>query len=208
MKEKAVICDIDGVILDSSQVFKEIEEQGLTGDAKWEYFDRHANGLHVYPEKRMIEIIHNFYEQGYRIVFSTARSIRIAKETVERIGEEFIRYNLDVDCFDVAMRPEDDYSPSAEVKEKHLKELKEKYNILCAFDDDDSNCAMFERNNILTFKVVNKENKGDLQLKEELKALKHTNKACEEEYKRLVNQYNAVVGQNRQLQAGLNIEKN
>lgn len=203
MREKAVICDIDGVILDSSQVFKEIEEQGLTGDAKWEYFDRHANGLHVYPEKRMIEIIHNFYEKGYKIIFLTARSARIRGKTTSRLFVEFDFFDCPLEEFDMYMRPEGDYSPSAEVKEKYLKLIKEKYDILCAFDDDDSNCAMFERNNILTFKVVNKENKGDLQLKEELKTLKDTNKACEEEYKRLVGQYNALLEQNTALQSAL-----
>lgn len=206
MKEKAIICDIDGVILDSSQVFKEIDEQGLTGDAKWEYFDRHANGPHVYPEKRMIEIIHNFYEKGYKIIFLSARSERIEKETAQRLIQEFLYYQestFKIFDFELLMRPEGDYSPSAEIKEKHLKDIKEKYGIICAFDDDDSNCAMFERNNILTFKVVNKENKADFQLKEDYIALLQTNKACEEEYKRLVGQYNALLKQNEELQNAL-----
>ena len=62
---------------------------------------------------------------------------------------------------------------------------------------------MFERNNILTFKVVNNENKGDLQLKEELKALNHTHKACADEYMRLAGQYNKLVVQNEELQSAL-----
>lgn len=153
MREKAIICDIDGVILDSSQVFKEIDEQGLTGDAKWEYFDRHANGLHVYPEKRMLEIIYDLYQFGLRIIFLTARSVRIEEETVLRILKDFRLFGMPIRNFRMRMRPEGDYSPSADVKEKHLIELKKKYDILCAFDDDDSNCEMFRRNNILTFKV-------------------------------------------------------
>lgn len=156
MKQDAVICDIDGVILDVSQVFKEIEEKGLTGDAKWDYFNRHANGLHVYPEKRMIEIIHSFYKKGYKIIFLSARSEEIEKETAHRLMQEFLYYiesKLSIFDFELLMRSEGDFSPSAEVKEKHLLELKNKYNILCAFDDDESNCEMFRKNNILTFKV-------------------------------------------------------
>lgn len=221
MKQKAVICDIDGVILDSSQVFKEIEEQGLTGDAKWEYFDRHANGLHVYPEKRMIEVIHNFLNQGYRIIFLSARSERIIQETIKRVFNEFYNYGCILNSYLFILRPIGDYSPSAEVKEKHLKELKENYNILCAFDDDDSNCAMFERNGILTFKVLGGKPAPVIKNKVwcdgldcatcavadcpilELNALKHTHKACEQEYMRLAGQYNKLLKQNEELQSAL-----
>lgn len=224
MLEKAIICDIDGVILDVSQVFKEIEEQSLTGDAKWEYFDRHANGLHVYPEKRMIEIIHNFYNQGYKIIFLSARRERTEVETAKRLLQEFFYYiesKFKIFDFEILMRPEGVKSPSAEVKEKHLIELKKKYDILCAFDDDDSNCAMFEKNNILTFKVlggkptaINKNTKwcdgldcalcpvADCPILE-LNALKHTYKACEEEYRLLTGQYNKLLKQNEELQSAL-----
>ena len=201
MKEKAIICDIDGVILDSSQVFKEIEEQGLTGDAKWEYFDRHANGLHVYPEKRMIKIIHSFYQQGYKIIFSTARSERIKMETSCRLVSDF-QYYEPKGAFEakLLMRPIGDYSPSAEIKEKHLEDIKKEYDIVCSFDDDDSNCAMFERNKILTFKVVNE---SHINLLEEYNTLKRDNKDCEREYKRMAQQYKAVVKQNDELQSAL-----
>lgn len=200
MREKAIICDIDGVILDSSQVFKEIEEQGFTGDAKWEYFDWHANGFHVYPEKRMIEIIYNFYKQGYKIIFLTARSESIKVETRYRILAEFVIYQENKFDFELLMRPIGDYSPSAEVKEKHLEDIKKEYDIICAFDDDDSNCAMFERNKILTFKVVNE---SHINLLEEYNTLKRDNKDCEREYNRMAQQYKAVVKQNDELQSAL-----
>lgn len=224
MKEKAIICDIDGVILDSSQVFKEIEEQGLTGDAKWEYFDRNANGPCVFSNKRMIEIIHNFYEKGYKIIFLSARSERIEKETAHRLMQEFLHYMknvVNIFDFELLMRPEGDYSPSAEIKEKHLKDIKEKYDIICAFDDDDSNCEMFERNNILSFKVLGGKpapiNKNKIWCDAidcatcavadcpilELAALKRDYADCEREYNRMVQQYNAVIKQNEELQSAL-----
>ena len=153
MKEKAIICDIDGVILDSSQVFKEIEELGLKGDAKWDYFDWHANGLRVFTNKEMVELIYTYYCVGITIVFLTARSERIKNLTAFRLYQDFKLYDCELENFDLLMRSEGDYSPSAEVKEKHLMELKKKYEILCAFDDDESNCEMFRKNNILTFKV-------------------------------------------------------
>ena len=151
-KQDAVICDIDGVILDSSQVFKEIEELGLTGDAKWEYFNRHANnGANVYWD--MVDVIKPFIEMGYKIIFLTARCETIKEETTETVIGAFRGAFFYSHEYEFVMRPKGVKLPSAEVKEKHLLELKKKYDILCAFDDDESNCEMFRKHNILTFKV-------------------------------------------------------
>ena len=47
MKEKAIVLDVDGVILDSSKVFEELFKRKLKGDEKWEYFRENCNGSDV-----------------------------------------------------------------------------------------------------------------------------------------------------------------
>ena len=55
MKKKAVICDIDGVLLDSEHIFDKINELGLSGNDKWEYFNRHAKDVDVIANKNGID---------------------------------------------------------------------------------------------------------------------------------------------------------
>lgn len=151
---KAVICDIDGVLIDTSLILKHIEDNKLTGDEKWEYFDNNANGLKAYPNRKMLEIIKLFWLKNFKIILLTGRSEKIKEETIKTLNNDFY---LLTDCkpeFEIYMRKEDDYHLEPfEVKQRYLTELKKKYDIYCAFDDDEKNCKMFKENGILTFEV-------------------------------------------------------
>jgi len=153
MKQKAIICDIDGVLLDTSKVFKQIEDFYLTGNIKWKYFNRHANDNDVPCDIRIMRILEWFVDNGYKIIFLTARSEEIYRQTRAKIQYEQALYANKPFDFLLIMRPSDVLAPSDEVKYNALLEIEKKYNIFCAIDDDADNCDMFASKGILTLQV-------------------------------------------------------
>lgn len=150
---KAIICDIDGVLLDTEHIFKKIEELGLTGSSKWEYFNRHANDYDVKIDSRVIEILETFAQNGFRIIFLTARAQEIESHTKAKIDMAIGLYANRIFNYLLLMRPYANYESPENVKETWLNLLREKYEIYCALDDDASNCEMFAKNKILTMQV-------------------------------------------------------
>lgn len=155
-KRKAIICDIDGVLLHTEHIFKEIENLGLLGADIWEYFNRHANDWKVEADRRVVDVLSAFAQKGYRIIFVTARSDEIWTHTRAKIDLIIGQYSDFIFSYDLAMRDAKDYRSSAEVKQEILNDIKSGYAIICAIDDDCSNCEMFARNGILTLQVLKK----------------------------------------------------
>lgn len=153
MKHKAIICDIDGVLLDTEHIFDRITQTGLADDNAWEFFNRHANDHDVMADSRVIEILETFVLRGFKVIFMTARSSAIWKQTWAKIEMSIAQYAQFCFGFELAMRDESDKRPSDVVKEDLLKKAQEFNSVLFAIDDDPKNCEMFARNNILTLKV-------------------------------------------------------
>lgn len=153
MKRIAVICDIDGVLLDSEHIFDKIKELDLSGNDKWGYFNRHANDHDVIADKRVIDILETFAEQGYVIIFLTARSEEIYANTRAKLDLTIGQHGRRIFNYMLLMRPLKVKSESCAVKKMWLDTIREKYDILCAIDDDSSNCEMFKENNILSLQV-------------------------------------------------------
>ena len=154
MKQKAIICDIDGVLLDTDHIFERIEKAGLTGDAKWDFFNRHANDHDVEVDSRIVELLEAFANQGFRIIFLTARSIEIEKQTRAKIELAIARYSESIFDFLLIMRPARNVDSAEVMKESWLHLLREKYNVMFAIDDNDENCKMFAKNNVLVMKSL------------------------------------------------------
>lgn len=153
MLKKAIICDIDGVLLETKHIFEEIEKANLTGASKWDYFNRRANDHDVEVDTRVIEVLETFANQGYKILFVTARSAEIWKQTRAKIDMAIGQYAQNIFEYSLAMRGTDDFNASDCVKAELLQQIQEKYDVLFAIDDDKSNCDMFCKNNILTLQV-------------------------------------------------------
>ena len=64
MKRKAIICDIDGVLLQTDFILDEIHALGLKGDEKWEYFYENCNSDRVLRMKGAIELFRQFSNSG------------------------------------------------------------------------------------------------------------------------------------------------
>ena len=149
MKEKAVVLDIDGIILDSSFILKEIHEKGLKGEEKWEYYYSNCNSDRVYVFDSAWELLQTFYDAEMQVLLSTARNERNRDATNQKL---WFQHGI---CYDgLYMREEGDYRPSAEVKREHLQEIMKEYDIVMFVDDDLSNCEMAKEFGILSLRKV------------------------------------------------------
>ena len=146
-KRKAVVLDIDGVILKSSIIFKEIYDLQLRGDAVWDYFHEHCNS----PRVVVLENIKPFIQslgKDITVILSTARNEKCREATEKRLHEEGFHYEA------LYMRSRNDYRLSHEVKKDHLQEISKNYDIVAFVDDELLNCQMAEKEGILALRRV------------------------------------------------------
>ena len=146
---RAVVFDLDGVLLDTSFIFKELYELDLKGDAKWDYFHKRCNSDDV----KLIPGIRKFFTTIYNdpplaIIISTARNEKVRKDTLKKLFDNRIIFD------ELYMRKDGDYRPSAEVKKEHLQDIMKKYEVEAFIDDDIENCDMAKELGILTFRKV------------------------------------------------------
>ena len=154
MKTKAILCDVDGVLLDTSRIIKEIHERKLKGDDKWAFFHKYANHPdYAIKNEDMFNLINFFLENDFEVFLLTARQEKISRDTCMYLLLDDIslkpRNNLRI-----IMRPNDNKLLASEFKEIELKKLQKDYDIRLAVDDDLQNCKMFERNGILTLRAM------------------------------------------------------
>lgn len=161
--KQAIICDIDGCLIDSAWIWDEVERKELTGEAMWNFFDAHANSPLSKAHYPLIKILQQALSKENELIFLTARSEVIRGETRDRLAG--IIYNRD---FILLMRPLGNDDPSAVVKEVHLVELLKNYEINLAIDDEQANCDMFEKYGVPCVKWEIKRNQ---ELQDDTKAV-------------------------------------
>lgn len=149
-KTKAIICDIDGCILDSSAIYTEIYRLNLKGANKWLFFETYANDSeYVKFNKNLGEWLFNQTQKGIAIIFLTARSENIRYQTRLRLIEEF-KKGFD---FKLLMRAKDDTDPPHVCKEKHMRDILAAYDVILAIDDEQKNLDMFNKYGLLVKKA-------------------------------------------------------
>jgi len=151
-KIMCVICDIDNVYSDSREWIKYVpEEKDSKNREAWDaYNEKHYL---VKPNKRLIPKIVEC-SQYIPILFITSREDRndMRKKTIEEI-EKFSGNMIKIGPMHrLYMRPDSNYDPSADVKEKILVEevLNKNFQPIIALDDDESNINMYKKYNIDT----------------------------------------------------------
>ena len=134
MKSKAIICDIDGVVL-QCPYFVDIEEF-------------YKNIEICTPIEWCVDLINGLHEKGYTILFLTARDSKCRGIT---------KYQLE-QCFKfpihLYMRLNGDIRPDHVIKKEHMDILMMKYDICLALDDNVNNCNMFHSLGIPTVHVI------------------------------------------------------
>lgn len=139
MTEKAIVIDIDGVILDSSKVLKASDD--------WDYFDRNCNG----EEVELIGNIKPFLRalgKDIRIIISTARTEKIRPQTARKLWKYRVQFD------DMYMRGINDFRKDYEVKKDQIKAIMQKYDIVVFIDDKEENCNIAKEFGLLSLKVM------------------------------------------------------
>ena len=149
-KEKAIIFDCDGVLLDTEFIFREILELNLKGDARWNYFIDNCNSDKVKPITNSTKFFFRFIQAGFHIFISTARNEKCKEETLNKLWKEGFIIPED----NLYMRKDGDYRVSQEVKKDHLIEISKNYDIIAFIDDELANCEMAKDFGILALRKV------------------------------------------------------
>jgi phosphoglycolate phosphatase-like HAD superfamily hydrolase len=127
MKPKAVVWDLDGTLSDDRARAHYVEvEQGQKRD--WEsYFDAIEDDP---PIAASIELLHALRRSGTRIIYLTGRP-----EYTRLRTQRWLKAN-GLDEFDLLlMRPHGERRHAGQFKVEVIQELREKYEIVCAFED-------------------------------------------------------------------------
>lgn len=157
-KPNAVIFDLDGVLVDSSERFKRLNMEAYNNKNKKDFVKsvRHYNSDCVGDQ--VIETgfhLLNHYAEDHKVFFITARGSEGYAPTLNWLREHFPKYD---ECeAELIMHPEDTNHfkfttqfDHAEYKKNEAKKILEHYNVKVAVDDSDLNCRAYQSLNIPT----------------------------------------------------------
>lgn len=145
-KPKAIVLDIDGVILNSDFILQEIHELGLKGDEMWDYFYANCNSDRVQLMPNIKEFIRSFSD--VKLIISTARSERVRPQTARKLWKYRVQFD------DMYMRSINDFRKDYEVKKDQIKAIMQKYDIVAFIDDKEKNCDIAKEFGLLSLKVM------------------------------------------------------
>ncbi len=126
-RPRAAIWDLDGTLADDRARAHHVEvPRGRQRD--WaSYFDAIDQDA---PIAASMEILHALHAQGVRVVFLTGRPEYTRPKTERWLHEQGLTgYD------ELLMRPEDERRAAGEFKVDEIVKLREKYELLCAFED-------------------------------------------------------------------------
>jgi len=147
MKRKVIVCDIDGMVLNTQFILDEIHELGLKGEDEWEYFCKNCNSDRVQLMPRIKEYLSGLHSEVGRF-FMTARNEKCVEETAKKLESFKIRVDR------LYMRIQNDLRPACEIKREHLLQIMEEFDIIAFIDDNLQNCEMAKELGILALRRV------------------------------------------------------
>lgn len=125
MKKKAIICDLDGTL---------IQNPDWNGDYET-FYQNITKGFPV----EWCELLLNSLADKVKIIFLTARDDKCKSITEHQLNSWFdFSYIL-------LMRITGDTREDYIIKQEHLSSLMEEYDILFCIDDNPKNCEMFSQ---------------------------------------------------------------
>lgn len=154
MKEKAIVVDIDGVLLDVSLLYKEIENLGLEGQAEWNFFHENANNpKYAVKVDKFFNLVNMYAQAGYKIIVLTARRDLIGKSTLHYLLNGDVKLD---NLTEMVLRPANkEGTPSYLYKKEEIQKLHKRYNIELILDDEYANCAIFRQLGFTVLRVIN-----------------------------------------------------
>lgn len=162
-KKKAIIFDLDGCIVDSSQRFKRLDLDAFDKKDKKaaiksiaEYNKDCEGDLVIDKGVDLLYMLESNYRPN-RVFFVTARGSYGFDPTLNWLKEE----NIWDDNYELIMQPEDfdnwEFSTQAdhaEFKKKVAKEIMKDYDVVFAVDDSEDNCKAYASLGIPTIKFI------------------------------------------------------
>lgn len=153
--QSILIVDIDNCYTDSREWLKQaprITKENEKDKRKlWDEF--HALSYLAKPNKTVIDLVStlSFF---FPVFFLTSREDRgDNREVTKRQIAEFSDNRVLVEGRNkLLMRSDSDYRPNEEIKEEMIRTLIMDCKPILAIDDDESNCEMFKRHKIPTYK--------------------------------------------------------
>lgn len=155
MKEKAIVVDIDGVLLDVSLLYKQIENLGLEGQAKWNFFHENANNpKYAVKVDKFFNLVNMYVQAGYKIIVLTSRRDLIGKSTLHYLLNGDVKLD---NLTEMVLRPANkEGTPSYLYKKEEIQKLHKRYDIELILDDEYANCAIFRQLGFTVLRVIKK----------------------------------------------------
>uniref|UniRef100_A0A7C4H4Q3 HAD family hydrolase n=1 Tax=Ignisphaera aggregans TaxID=334771 RepID=A0A7C4H4Q3_9CREN len=150
-REKCIVFDIDGVLIDNSErVKRTLEEIGardvseLDEEKKKKFWDIFLSDKYIdldKPNPQAIELAKKRKSEGYRIVILTGRPMKMMKKTIEQLNKYGVPYDA------IIFRSDGYYAKDYEYKKKVLEEMR--LTVIELHDDSEpvcSHCAPYAKN--------------------------------------------------------------
>ena len=155
MKEKAIVVDIDGVLLDVSLLYKEIENLGLEGQSKWNFFHENANNpKYAVKVDKFFNLVNMYAQADYKIIVLTSRRDLIGKSTLHYLLNGDVKLD---NLTEMVLRPANkEGTPSYLYKKEEIQKLHKRYDIELIIDDEYANCAIFRQLGFTVLRVIKK----------------------------------------------------
>ena len=132
----AVIFDMDGTLCDVSSIRHHV-------DGKERNFDAfHGAAIDCPPNAEVVEGVEQARKDGFAIVIVTARSAKWRDYTIKWLDQLEIGFDA------LYTRIEADFRPDYEIKAVILKDLKQDFNPVHAWDDSPKIIALWRENGI------------------------------------------------------------
>lgn len=148
-----VICDLDGTICDISDRLHYVKNEDGTSKEKkdWKsFFEGIPNDR---PRLDVVNQVKNFYDNGYDIIFVSARPDTYRAQTTTWLWEHI---TPSIGWVTLIMRHGGDKRPDTEVKKQIYETyFKDKYVVHCVIDDRPSVIRMWESNGLNVVNVGN-----------------------------------------------------
>jgi len=141
VEKRIVIFDLDGTLADIEH------RRHLVSDGRHEWDKFYEECVHDKPIVPVIKMTQMCRHFCYHIVIFSGRSEVVRGKTERWLSKNFVEYD------ELRMRPDKDYTPDDQLKEKWLAEI-DKEEILCIFDDRQKVVNMWRRNGLTCFQTA------------------------------------------------------
>lgn len=142
----AVIFDVDGTLVDSSEHFHLLDSTPLGHTEN--LYEYHRRALNSPPRSSVVELSRVLWASGIKIIIVTSRYEKFRGETENWLSQNNIQYD------NLYMRKNDDHREHRLIKRDILALLKiQGYKILLGIDDNPEIIKLWQDNNIVAAQV-------------------------------------------------------